>query len=80
MLVGIIYAIIIFTMAVPKKKVSKSRRNMRRSHDKLNISMGVNCNNCNSYKENHGMCEACGFYKGILIKAPKVKNQAKTEN
>jgi large subunit ribosomal protein L32 len=75
LLVRIVYAIIIFTMAVPKKKTSRSVRNQRRSHDKLEINMGVNCNNCNSYKENHGMCKACGFYNGILIKAPKVKNQ-----
>lgn len=67
--------IINFNMAVPKKKVSQSRRNMRRSHDKLNVVMGGVCNNCNSYKPNHVMCENCGFYNGVLIKAPKIKKQ-----
>jgi large subunit ribosomal protein L32 len=75
LLVRIVYAIIIFTMAVPKKKTSRSVRNQRRSHDKLEISMGVNCKNCNSYKQNHTMCETCGFHKGVLIKAPKIKQQ-----
>lgn len=65
-------------MAVPKKKVSKSRRNMRRSHDKLTVSIGGHCNNCNAYKANHNVCESCGFYKGVLIKAPKNKKVKNT--
>jgi large subunit ribosomal protein L32 len=61
-------------MAVPKKKISKSRRNMRRSHDKLKIIIGNTCSNCNSYKLCHQMCEGCGFYRGKLIKAPFIKS------
>lgn len=61
-------------MAVPKKKISKSRRNMRRSHDRLNLDVGVMCSNCNAHKMNHNICKNCGFYNGKLVKAPKIKN------
>jgi large subunit ribosomal protein L32 len=33
-------------MAVPKKKVSKSKRNMRRAHHALDASNLVECTNC----------------------------------
>lgn len=63
-------------MAVPKKKISKSRKNMRRSHDKLHVVLGNTCSNCQAYKSCHQMCQTCGFYKGKLIKAPSVKANA----
>lgn len=51
-------------MAVPKKKVSKSRRNMRRSHDALKPSAYVECANCGEYKRPHHVCLVCGHYRG----------------
>jgi large subunit ribosomal protein L32 len=54
-------------MAVPKKKTSKSRRNMRRSHlalDKLNI---VTDANSGEYTLPHRMCLIDGTYKGKQI-------------
>ncbi|MDA1089389.1 MAG: 50S ribosomal protein L32 [Proteobacteria bacterium] len=51
-------------MAVPKKKVSKSRRNMRRAHDSLPSSVHEECSNCGELKRPHHVCEACGQYKG----------------
>ena len=33
-------------MAVPKSKISKSRRNMRRSHDALSADAHQSCPNC----------------------------------
>ncbi|MCZ6721336.1 MAG: 50S ribosomal protein L32, partial [Proteobacteria bacterium] len=33
-------------MAVPKKKVSKSRRDSRRSHDRLKRARAMECPNC----------------------------------
>ena len=51
-------------MAVPKKKVSKSRRNMRRAHDSLGASVHEECPNCGELKRPHHVCEACGYYKG----------------
>ncbi|TBR30405.1 MAG: 50S ribosomal protein L32, partial [Reyranella sp.] len=37
-------------MAVPKKKVSKSRRNMRRSHHALPTMAFTECKNCGELK------------------------------
>jgi len=51
-------------MAVPKKKISTSRRNMRRSHDSLPASVHEECSNCGELKRPHHVCDACGQYKG----------------
>ncbi|MBC6405388.1 MAG: 50S ribosomal protein L32 [Rhodospirillales bacterium] len=51
-------------MAVPKKKTSKSRRNMRRAHDQLSDSAYVECPNCGELKRPHHVCAACGYYDG----------------
>jgi large subunit ribosomal protein L32 len=49
-------------MAVPKSKISKSKRNMRRSHDALTISAYDECANCGELKLPHHVCGACGHY------------------
>lgn len=49
-------------MAVPKKKTSKSRRNMRRAHHALSPSAYVECSNCGELKRPHHVCAACGYY------------------
>ena len=49
-------------MAVPKKKVSKSRRGNRRSHDALTFRTIVECPNCGAEKLTHQVCPSCGFY------------------
>jgi large subunit ribosomal protein L32 len=54
-------------MAVPKKKTSQSRRNMRRSHDHLTSVISVECPNCGSRKLPHHLCESCGQYKGRQV-------------
>jgi len=51
-------------MAVPKKKISKSRRNMRRSHDALTSAAYEECPNCGELKRPHHVCAACGQYDG----------------
>ncbi len=56
-------------MAVPKKKVSKSRRNMRRSHDALKAGAHVECPNCGELKRPHHLCSACGHYDGREVVA-----------
>jgi len=50
-------------MAVPKRKVSKSRRGMRRSHTHLKTSNLSNCPNCDNTKLPHRVCPHCGYYK-----------------
>jgi large subunit ribosomal protein L32 len=56
-------------MAVPKKKTSKSRRNMRRAHDALPTSSYAECSNCGELKRPHHICAACGHYDGREITA-----------
>lgn len=51
-------------MAVPKKKVSKSRRNMRRSHHGLKRTAFSECPNCGESKRPHHVCGHCGHYDG----------------
>jgi large subunit ribosomal protein L32 len=51
-------------MAVPKKKVSKSRRDMRRSHHALSVSAHQECPNCGELKRPHHLCASCGYYDG----------------
>lgn len=51
-------------MAVPKKKTSKSRRNMRRSHHALTAVNVVECPNCGDLKRPHHVCSSCGYYDG----------------
>jgi large subunit ribosomal protein L32 len=51
-------------MAVPKKKTSKSRRNMRRSHDALAPNAYNECANCGEMKRPHHICSSCGYYDG----------------
>ncbi len=51
-------------MAVPKKKVSRSRRNMRRAHDRLTSQAWGECPNCGELKRPHHVCSSCGYYDG----------------
>jgi large subunit ribosomal protein L32 len=55
-------------MAVPKKKTSKQRRNLRRSSvwklDAPNLSP---CPKCGELKLAHRVCRACGTYNGRQV-------------
>ena len=51
-------------MAVPKSKVTKSKRNMRRAHDALTSNAYGECPNCGELKRPHHMCPSCGYYDG----------------
>lgn len=52
-------------MAVPKRRVSKARRDKRRSNVwKLDTPNLVKCSNCGEYKMPHRVCRSCGFYNG----------------
>ncbi len=51
-------------MAVPFRKVSKTRKRMRRSHNALTAVGTTKCTNCGEMIRPHRVCPACGFYKG----------------
>ncbi len=54
-------------MAVPKKKTSKSKKNMRRAHDAV-VAPGISvCPQCQEPKLPHRVCSNCGTYKGKEI-------------
>lgn len=52
---------------LPKRKVSRSRRNNRRAHDALSLKHLVRCDNCGEYRRSHTVCPHCGFYKGEQV-------------
>ncbi len=54
-------------MAVPKRKVSKSRRNKRRTHQKLKTVNLVICPQCSELHLPHRACPECGRYRGKEI-------------
>lgn len=51
-------------MPQPKKKTSKSKRGMRRSHDYLKAPSSSKCSNCGEPVAPHRVCMHCGHYKG----------------
>jgi large subunit ribosomal protein L32 len=55
-------------MAVPKRKTSPSKRNMRRSHDALKPVNYQECPNCGELHLPHNLCVACGHYNGREIR------------
>jgi large subunit ribosomal protein L32 len=55
-------------MAVPKGKVSRQRRDKRRSsHWKLAVPGIVKCPNCGEFCAPHRACPHCGQYKGRAV-------------
>lgn len=51
-------------MAHPKRKISKSRRDKRRTHYKGKLLTVTVCSNCGSPVLYHRVCNECGYYKG----------------
>jgi len=51
-------------MAHPKRKISKSRRDKRRTHYKATAPTLASCSNCNTPVQYHRVCPECGYYKG----------------
>ena len=51
-------------MAVPKHKTSKSKRDKRRTHQKVDAPNLSTCSQCGEAKLAHNACPSCGYYKG----------------
>jgi large subunit ribosomal protein L32 len=60
-------------MAVPKKKVSKSRRDMRRSHHALSAPAYVEDKESGELRRPHHIDLKTGMYKGRQVLEPKDK-------
>jgi large subunit ribosomal protein L32 len=51
-------------MAVPKKKMSRSRTRQRKAMWKVTRTPTIRCPQCSAPKLSHRVCKECGTYKG----------------
>lgn len=63
-------------MQSPKKKTSKSRRNMRRAHDGLVAVRISECPKCGEQVRSHCVCLSCGTYRGRQVLPELAKDSA----
>jgi large subunit ribosomal protein L32 len=49
--------------ALPKRKISKGRKNRRRAHNALEVKPITKCPKCGSVIRSHFECQYCGYYK-----------------
>ncbi len=54
-------------MAVPFRRVSKTRKRKRRTHFKLSLPGVTKCPECGEVIKTHRACPECGNYKGKAI-------------
>ncbi|MBI4530505.1 MAG: 50S ribosomal protein L32 [Candidatus Latescibacteria bacterium] len=58
-------------MALPKRRHSRSRQNMRRAHQKFIVPAVTTCSHCSQPKLSHRVCQNCGYYDGRETIQPK---------
>ncbi|MGZ3419186.1 MAG: 50S ribosomal protein L32 [Polyangiales bacterium] len=64
-------------MAVPKRRTTRSKRDMRRAnHDKVTAPNIVPCTNCGEPSVPHRVCPSCGHYKGAQVVAKKTPTES----
>ncbi|MBI3817756.1 MAG: 50S ribosomal protein L32 [Planctomycetes bacterium] len=51
-------------MPNPKRRHSKARKRLRRTHDALSAPTLMNCPRCKAAKRPHTVCDQCGYYGG----------------
>jgi large subunit ribosomal protein L32 len=54
-------------MALPKRRVSRTRRDKRRSHWKAEAPTLVRCPDCGQWSLPHRVCPNCGKYRGNKV-------------
>ena len=54
-------------MPVPKRKTSKSKRDKRRTHKKIDSPNLTQCPQCGDSRLPHHACPTCGTYKGKTV-------------
>ncbi|MER3457683.1 MAG: 50S ribosomal protein L32 [Chloroflexota bacterium] len=54
---------------LPKRKLSKGRRDRRRSQDRLHPVQLVPCPQCKELRPPHTVCPHCGTYQGHEVLA-----------
>ncbi|OGU61805.1 MAG: 50S ribosomal protein L32 [Ignavibacteria bacterium RBG_13_36_8] len=58
-------------MAHPKRRISKSRRDKRRTHYKAAPPSLSTCSNCGELKLSHRACPSCGYYASRSMFVPE---------
>ncbi|MCS7251121.1 MAG: 50S ribosomal protein L32 [Anaerolineae bacterium] len=53
--------------ALPKRRVTRTRRGMRRAHDALQRPNLVLCPRCKKRIRPHHVCPYCGVYRGVQV-------------
>ncbi len=61
----------------PKRKLSKGRRDRRRSQDSLIANNLVQCSNCGEMRMPHTVCSKCGYYQGREVVSMKKEDKSK---
>ena len=66
-------------MAVPQRRISKTRKRLRRTHFKLQVEGLVTCPHCGELIKAHHVCPKCGYYAGkaTYLDGKLVKEEAK---
>ena len=54
-------------MAVPQRRISKTRKRMRRTHFKLAAAGLITCPQCGAMIKSHHVCPKCGYYDGKVV-------------
>ena len=54
-------------MAHPKSRISKKRRDKRRTHHKAAMPTLATCSNCGATVKYHHICSECGYYRGKQV-------------
>jgi large subunit ribosomal protein L32 len=66
-------------VAVPKRRTSRSKRDMRRAnHDKITAPTLTRCKNCGEVSRPHRVCAACGQYDGVQVVPQTTKDGGET--
>jgi large subunit ribosomal protein L32 len=58
--------------AVPKRRISRTRRDKRRTHWKAVAAAMSKCGHCGQPMVPHRVCPACGYYRGREVVQPEV--------
>ena len=58
--------------AVPKRRISRTRRDKRRTHWKAKPAALTTCAHCGQPAAPHRVCGSCGFYRGREYVEPEL--------
>ena len=61
-------------MIAPFRRISKSKKRMRRSHQAIKVNGVTVCSNCGELAISHRVCPNCGYYKGKQVVEIKTKD------